>query len=55
MKLYDAKCYALAHAFLYDVKNLRPERREALIKELAEDIQDTVEDFLKAVPEANVP
>jgi hypothetical protein len=45
MKSYDSKCRDLAEHFLEDYRD-HPRYRELLLDELAQRIQDAVEDFL---------
>ena len=53
---YDEKCWDLAEAFILDepiLKDKPPEEVKALCDELAQDIQNCIEDFLeyKSSPE----
>jgi hypothetical protein len=41
---FDSKCYDLAEHFIQD-ENIRPEDRDKILNNLAQDIQDAVEDF----------
>jgi hypothetical protein len=41
---FDSKCYDLAEHFVQD-ENICPEDREKILNEMAQDIQDAVEDF----------
>lgn len=41
---YDQKCYELAREFLQDVPGVNSEKN---CRELAQDIQDAIEDFLE--------
>lgn len=42
---YDSKCYDLAESFMED-ENVKPEDREAILSNLAQDIQEAIEDFI---------
>ena len=44
--MYDPKCYALAIAFLADYKTLTEEQRGVNAEELAQEIQDAIENYL---------
>lgn len=43
---FDSKCYDLAESFAED-ESLLPDQREVILNELAQRIQDTIEDFFR--------
>jgi hypothetical protein len=45
-KGYDSECYNLAEHFLDDDETVPPDRKEEMLKLLAQEIQDTVESFI---------
>lgn len=50
-KMYDSQCYELAKAFIADVPGIEKATnadREAMIDELAQVIQDAIENHLEA-------
>ena len=51
-KTFDRECYAIASSFLSDVRGIKQPITDEVRNELAEAIQQTIEDFISALYEA---
>ncbi len=51
--LYDPKCFELAELFLSDYRSEIEEIDKGRVEELAEEIQQTIEDFISDIEQRN--